>query len=49
LKTLPVDSQTVTDIYQQDVYDEQDKKIVHQGHIARQGWPLLHIVGIGGL
>jgi sporulation protein YlmC with PRC-barrel domain len=51
LKTLPSDSLTVSDIYQQDVYDEQDKKIgsIKDILLDRGGQVTAVIVGIGGL
>jgi len=51
LKTLPGDSLTVSDIYQQDVSDEQDKKIgsIKDILLDRGGQVTAVIVGIGGL
>jgi sporulation protein YlmC with PRC-barrel domain len=51
LKTVPSDSYTVSEFYQQDVYDEQDKKIgaIDDVLLDKSGQLTAVILGVGGL
>jgi sporulation protein YlmC with PRC-barrel domain len=51
LKTVPSDSYTVSEFYQQDVYDEQDKKIgaIDDVLLDKNGQLTAVILGVGGL